>query len=249
MDLRKYFSDLEYNEQPDTFFIGHYGFTLAGIMEKLENLEEEKSVLNYLVNLRDKVIDITQELQSHSISRFDSTTKIDGNDPNNLILISNKPYSQTQKEYEEYLKSLQIDKIKNKVVKTIMEDITTDDRDVNVLSLTTEFSDLITWLDRFIRKVSVMNEIYLDEEISDNYKSDDKIVWMKKREDFIALFNKLFDLGFFAYKKNKYQVLAKHFAWPDDIMNPENLRHLKNNIVNKSETHQISDELKKLNFE
>ena len=70
-----------------------------------------------------------------------------------------------------------------------------------------------------------------------------KIVWLKNRQDFVALFDVLMNNGFISYKKDKFVSLSKHFSWNDEEMKPEQLKHLKNNIKNKSEVHQLSDEM------
>lgn len=72
----------------------------------------------------------------------------------------------------------------------------------------------------------------------------EKIIWMKNRQDFAALFDILIANGFISYKKDKYVSLCKHFNWIDEEMTPEQLKHLRNNIKNKSEVYQLSDEMK-----
>ncbi len=73
--------------------------------------------------------------------------------------------------------------------------------------------------------------------------SIDKIVWLKNRQDFVALFDVLMNTGFISYKKDKYVTLSKHFSWIDGEMTPDQLKHLKNNITNKAEVYQLSDEM------
>jgi len=73
---------------------------------------------------------------------------------------------------------------------------------------------------------------------------NEKIVWLKNRQDFVALFDALMSAGFISYKKDKYVTLCKHFSWIDDEMKPEQLKHLRNNIKNKDFYYQESDEMK-----
>lgn len=40
-----------------------------------------------------------------------------------------------------------------------------------------------------------------------------KIVWKKSKQDLIALIDKLIDLGFIGYEKDKEDLLSEHFAW------------------------------------
>lgn len=72
----------------------------------------------------------------------------------------------------------------------------------------------------------------------------DKIVWLKNRQDFVALFDVLMNYGFISYKKDKDVTLSKHFSWMDEEMTPEKLKHLRNNVKNKAEVYQLSDEMK-----
>ena len=75
-------------------------------------------------------------------------------------------------------------------------------------------------------------------------ESTDKIVWLKNRQDFVALFDVLMNVGFVSYKKDKFVSLSKHFSWIDEEMTSEQLKHLKNNIKNKTEVYQVSAEMK-----
>ena len=73
----------------------------------------------------------------------------------------------------------------------------------------------------------IKNEIdYLNKELKlkDPYMAEgyDKIVWAK----------------------NKQEVLCNHFIWSDGEMKTEQLRQALNNINNKPETHQLSDEIR-----
>lgn len=111
--------------------------------------------------------------------------------------------------------------------------------------------DLELYLDgpSFIEKIE--NEIeYIKTEMKFKKKdakqigSIDKIVWLKNRQDFVALFDVLMNTGFISYKKDKYVTLSKHFSWIDGEMTPDQLKHLKNNITNKAEVYQLSDEMK-----
>ncbi len=72
----------------------------------------------------------------------------------------------------------------------------------------------------------------------------DKIVWLKNRQDFVALFDVLMNSGFISYKKDKDLTLSKHFSWMDEEMIPGQLKHLRNNVKNKAEVYQLSDEMK-----
>lgn len=72
----------------------------------------------------------------------------------------------------------------------------------------------------------------------------DKIVWLKNRQDFVALFDVLMTAGFISYKKDKDVTLSKHFSWMDEEMTPKKLKHLRNNVKNKAEVYQLSDEMK-----
>lgn len=74
-------------------------------------------------------------------------------------------------------------------------------------------------------------------------KNTPKLVWQKNRQDFAALFDLLFQLGFLTYERNKWEALSNHFTWSDGEMTGEQLRHALNNTKNKSETHQLSDEI------
>ena len=89
---------------------------------------------------------------------------------------------------------------------------------------------------------------YLEKELKlkNPYKAEgyDKIVWAKNRQDFAALFDVLGQLGYITYRKNKWEVLSNHFTWGDEEMTAEHLRQALNNIKNKPETHQLSDEMK-----
>lgn len=245
----KYSSGLERLETPDTYFIGHYGFTIGAIEEKLKNLDD-KAALNYLIEKRDRIIKITQALQSHSFSKFlDAETIFDSEDKSSFKFKLNKNNELSKQEYKIYINNLDLNKIEDKVVRMILEDKKTGKRDIDVLSLVLEFKDYSIWLDKLIRKVLIINEVLGDDDEEDNQGQNDKLVWQEKKEDFVFLFNKLFESGFFVYKKNKYQILAKHFTWNDSEIDPKKLKHLNNNINNKNETHQISDKLKKLRFD
>ncbi len=95
----------------------------------------------------------------------------------------------------------------------------------------------------------IKNEIdYLYKELKllDPYKAEgyNKIVWQRNKQDFPALFSKMINLGFFTFRKNKFVMLSNHFTWNDGEMTAEQLKHLLNNINNKPETHQVSDEVK-----
>jgi hypothetical protein len=48
-----------------------------------------------------------------------------------------------------------------------------------------------------------------------NNKIDEKpkIVWKKSKEDLIALIDKLIDIGFIGYEKDKNELIAEHFGW------------------------------------
>ena len=83
-------------------------------------------------------------------------------------------------------------------------------------------------------------------ELKNPYKAEgyDKIVWAKNRQDFAALFDILGQLGYITYRKNKWEVLSNHFTWGDEEMTSEHLRQALNNIKNKPETHQLSDEIR-----
>lgn len=94
----------------------------------------------------------------------------------------------------------------------------------------------------------IKNEIkYLKKELklTNPYMAEgyDKIVWARNRQDFAALFDLLGQLGFITYRKNKWEVLSNHFVWNDGEMTTEHLRQALNNVNNKPETHQLSDEM------
>lgn len=98
----------------------------------------------------------------------------------------------------------------------------------------------------FEEKIS--NEIrYLEKkiELCDPYRAKgyEKIVWQKNKQDFPALFNTMINLGFFTFRKNKWEMLSNHFTWNDGEMTAEQLKYLLSNINNKPETHQLSDEV------
>ena len=90
----------------------------------------------------------------------------------------------------------------------------------------------------------IKTEMKLKNKESKQVERIDKIVWLKNRQDFVALFDLLMNAGFISYKKDKYVTLSKHFSWVDDEMTPDQLKHLKNNIKNKAEVYQLSDEMK-----
>jgi hypothetical protein len=251
MDFNKFFSPFEKMNDPDTYFIGEYGFTTYGIYEKLKDMEDEGVALNYLINMRDKLIIINQELQPYSFSNFYDLKKFKWNVKITDDIPSDKKesYSEANARYNSFIKNIDSNKIKNNLVKEIIEDIKYKRRSIDVLSLQADFSTFIRWLDGIIRKINVIQEFSENDEQIDEKKEIGKIVWQGKYEDFAALFDKLFELKFFVFKKNKFQVLAKHFSWIDGEMEPEKLKHLRNNIKNKSDTHQISDELKNLKFD
>lgn len=101
----------------------------------------------------------------------------------------------------------------------------------------------------FVDKIK--NEIkYYEKEqkLTDPYSAEgyDKIVWNKTKQDFAALFDLLMQLGFITYRKEKLKMLSNHFTWNDGEMTSEHLRQALNNIKNKKETHQLSDEMQRI---
>jgi hypothetical protein len=101
----------------------------------------------------------------------------------------------------------------------------------------------------FVEKIEneidyIKTELKLKNKKTKQVETIDKIVWLKNRQDFVALFDVLMNAGFISYKKDKYVTLSKHFGWMDEEMTAEQLKHLKNNVKNKSEVYQLSDEMK-----
>jgi hypothetical protein len=245
MDLTKYFSDLEFNKPPDDYIIAHYGFALAGVLEKLRNIDDESSALKYLYNVRLKSVNTYNDLLEYDkfgVEQiiFDDPSSVDRNEEN-----ANK--------FTNFITQIDVSAISNPIVRTMISDIKADRDYITVNALTVELFDFVTWLDNVIKKIEIVNSFVNNIEDNSSTESNnpenDKIIWIKKKEDFIALFGKLLDQGFFTFRKDKYKLLCKHFKWIDGDMTPEQLKSLNNNIKNKSETHQISDELKNFKFE
>lgn len=74
----------------------------------------------------------------------------------------------------------------------------------------------------------------------------EKIVWVKKREDFVALMDVLMNLNFILSKREKNIMLSDHFTWMDEEMTSEHLRQTRNGIKNKSELYKLSLEMEKI---
>lgn len=116
----------------------------------------------------------------------------------------------------------------------------------DVITAEDEFLTLIKSIDAEsirLKELSELENISQKETATDS-SSIEKIIWLKNKQDFIALFDKLMALGYIAYKKNRNEMLTKHFTWQDGEMTAEQLKHLKSNINNKPETYQLSDEMK-----
>lgn len=101
----------------------------------------------------------------------------------------------------------------------------------------------------FVEKIEneidyIKTEMKLKNKGTKQFESIDKIVWLKNRQDFVALFDVLMTAGFISYKKDKDVTLSKHFSWMDEEMTSEKLKHLRNNVKNKAEVYQLSDEMK-----
>lgn len=89
---------------------------------------------------------------------------------------------------------------------------------------------------KFLNKEMKLTNPYLAE-------GYDKIIWAKNKQDFAPLFDLLMRLGFITFRKNKWEMLSNHFTWNDGEMTPQQLKDALSNIRNKSETHQLSDEM------
>ncbi|KAF0146142.1 MAG: hypothetical protein FD143_3347 [Ignavibacteria bacterium] len=74
----------------------------------------------------------------------------------------------------------------------------------------------------------------------------EKIVWAKKREDFVALMDVLMNLNFILPKREKNIMLSDHFTWVDEEMTAEHIRQTRNNIKNKPELYKLSEEMEKI---
>lgn len=101
----------------------------------------------------------------------------------------------------------------------------------------------------FIKKIEneihyIKTEMKLKNNDTKQVERIDKIVWLKNRQDFVALFDVLMNSGFIPYKKDKDVTLSKHFSWIDEEIIPGQLKHLRNNVKNKAEVYQLSDEMK-----
>ena len=162
MDINMFFSPLEDMNAPDTFFIGHYGFTVDGIYEKLKNVENEDEALNNLTNLRNNLMQIKTELEPYSFSNFyDFKIVID---VNNITKNKSKdaqaekenPYSVAERKYNEFLNKIDLSTISNPVIRIIIEDAKVKRPDTDVLSLLSEFGHFIYWLEDIIRKIFIV---------------------------------------------------------------------------------------------
>lgn len=71
----------------------------------------------------------------------------------------------------------------------------------------------------------------------------EKIVWAKKREDFVALMDVLMNLNFILSKREKNKMLCDHFTWSNEEMKPEQLRQTRNGIKNKPELYKLSEQM------
>jgi len=100
----------------------------------------------------------------------------------------------------------------------------------------TSFEDKIKNEIKYLRKELKLTNPYMAE-------GYDKIVWAKNKQDFAPLFDLLMKLGFITFRKNKWKMLCNHFTWSDGEMTPQQLTDALSNINNKSETHQLSDEV------
>lgn len=74
----------------------------------------------------------------------------------------------------------------------------------------------------------------------------EKIVWAKKREDFVALMEVLMNLNYILPKREKNKMLSDHFTWSDEEMIPEQLRQTRNGIKNKPELYKLSEQMEKI---
>lgn len=165
MDFNKFFSDLEFQKIPDDFFIGHYGFTVDGIREKLKDFENEDSALNYLTNLRHNLNQITSEIEPYSFLKFYDFKPIQCIDPSNINsdkksdeteTENENPYSIAHKEYNEYLTKIDLNTISNPITRIILEDAKAQRSYTDVLSLLSEFGHFIYWLEDIIRKIFIV---------------------------------------------------------------------------------------------
>ena len=251
MSLIKYYSPLEERDFPDTFFIGYYGITVSGIEEELKNAKDELTAFSYLIKKRDRLILVNQNLDQYSFKRFYDFSSFEWLEEEiiDTDIEKKESFPEAKARYNAFIKSINLNELIDPIIKIIIEDIKNGRSNIDILSIQNELFNFIKWLDNVIRKLSVVIDISNYQDIDETNLNDEKIVWLKKKEDFVALFDKLFELGFFAYSKNKHQLLSKHFIWPKEEMDSGKLKHLKNNIKNKPETHQISEELKNLKFD
>lgn len=74
----------------------------------------------------------------------------------------------------------------------------------------------------------------------------EKIVWAKKREDFIALMEVLMNLNYILPKREKNKMLSDHFTWIDEEMTAEHIRQTRSNVKNKPELYKLSEEMEKI---
>lgn len=84
--------------------------------------------------------------------------------------------------------------------------------------------------------------------IADNNSSlvPNKITWLKNKTDLTVLFDKLESLGFVSFVRKKDEILRKHFNWSEGEIKKGTLKSSRNNIKNKPELYQESDEMKEV---
>lgn len=165
MDLNKFFSALERHEEyPDDYYIGYYGFTVAGVREKLSDIENEDIALTYLNNLLNSIDQINKELKPYCFSSFyefgqfdflDITFR-DENKKEEKEENEESPYSKAQRDYREFLTKLDFNTINNPVVRIIVEDAKTGRDNTDIHSLRYEFDEFSNWLKKLINKVFII---------------------------------------------------------------------------------------------
>jgi len=88
----------------------------------------------------------------------------------------------------------------------------------------------------FLKRKLSDRELQPQVEINQN-----KIVWLKNKQDLIFLFDELLRMGFIPYNKAKDKLIANHFTWYEEDMDPEKNKSIRKQLKN-FESHP-SDEI------
>lgn len=73
-----------------------------------------------------------------------------------------------------------------------------------------------------------------------------KITWLKKREDFAALFDALMGMGFIPNPREKNKYLCDHFSWGDEEMTPDQLKQVRSDYKKRPELYKLSEEMERM---